>query len=100
MSFTPCNSPAPEHYATHNHPSWESKCSDWLSGHELQPVIFNLCFISDGTVNTKVPPWAGSRWPNDSSVNPSAAWMSILYKLLFAWMKKGISILIRDGCVP
>jgi hypothetical protein len=26
--------------------------------------------------------------------------MSILYKLLFAWMKKGISILIRDGCVP
>jgi hypothetical protein len=76
MSFTPCNAPAPEHYATHNHPSREPKRSDWLSGHKLQPVIFNVCFISDGIVHTRYHHGlALSHWPNDSSVNPSAAWM-------------------------
>ncbi len=40
----------------HNHPEWQSWCSDWLSGSELTLITFNLGFISDLLVCTRYHP--------------------------------------------
>jgi len=40
----------------HNHPSWEFWCSDWLSCCKLQPITFDLLFISDKLVSTRYHP--------------------------------------------
>jgi hypothetical protein len=40
----------------HYQPRWESQHSDWLSGHELQLMTFDLCFISNLLVSTRNHP--------------------------------------------
>jgi hypothetical protein len=42
-------------FPTHNHPLWESQHSNWMSSCELQPITFNLHYISNLLVSIRYP---------------------------------------------
>jgi hypothetical protein len=79
---------------THNHPLWESQHSNWLSSCELQPITFNLHYISNLLVRISYHHHGLSltQW----FCNPLLRLGWKFHNCSLCGWKEGISILTRD----